>query len=54
MSTYDYQCLKCRRTFVVHMPIGDHGKHPIHCPKCRSRRVRQRIESFYAVTTKKT
>jgi putative FmdB family regulatory protein len=54
MSTYAYHCLKCHRTFVIHMPISDHGKRKIHCPKCASLRLRQRIEPFLAVTAKKS
>jgi putative FmdB family regulatory protein len=54
MPTYDYRCEKCRKSFSLMMTMSQHdGKKPA-CPKCGSRRVRQRMASFFAVTSKKS
>ena len=54
MPTYDYVCLVCDRKFSLRMTIPDHEKRKAKCPKCGHKRLRQRIEGFFAVTAKKS
>jgi putative FmdB family regulatory protein len=54
MPVYDYACGKCGKKFTVTMSIGDHDKHRVRCPKCKSSGVRQQISGFYAKTSKKS
>jgi putative FmdB family regulatory protein len=54
MPTYDYVCLACDRKFSLRMSIIDHEKRKAKCPKCGSKKLRQRIEVFSAVTAKKS
>jgi putative FmdB family regulatory protein len=54
MPTYDYRCEKCGKRYAVVQRISEHGGRAPACPKCRSRRVRQELGSFYAKTAKKS
>jgi len=53
MPTYDYRCGNCKKTFSVTCSISQHGKKPVRCPKCESKKVKQAISSFFAVTSHK-
>lgn len=53
MPTYDYHCEACKKSFSVELSMKDHGAKKITCPKCGSRRVKQKVSSFYAVTSRK-
>jgi putative FmdB family regulatory protein len=54
MPTYSYRCQACRKSFSLQMTIAKHDKTRIKCPKCGSRKTRQKIESFGAITSKKS
>jgi putative FmdB family regulatory protein len=54
MPEYDYKCEACGKSFSVTLGIAEHEKKRIKCPKCDSRKVRQRISSFVAMTSKKS
>jgi len=54
MPTYSYRCQACRKSFLRQMTIAEHDKARTKCPKCGSRKVRQKIASFGAVTSKKS
>jgi putative FmdB family regulatory protein len=54
MPMYDYQCANCGKKFSVHMTITEHDKRKARCPKCGRSRLRRRIESFFAITGKKS
>ena len=54
MPTYDYRCAKCGRRFHVAMPIAEHGRKKVRCPKCASAKVVQQLNSFFAQTSKKS
>ncbi|MBM3789002.1 MAG: zinc ribbon domain-containing protein [Acidobacteria bacterium] len=54
MPTYDYKCSKCRKKFSVIMSIAEYDQKKAKCPKCGSRQVEQVIQSFFAVTSKKS
>ena len=54
MPTYDYRCEKCRKKFSLVMTIGEHDRKRPKCPKCGSRKVRQQISAFFAVTSDKS
>jgi putative FmdB family regulatory protein len=54
MPTYDYVCLACNKKFSERMTIADHGKRKAKCPKCGGKKLRQRVEAFFAITAKKS
>ena len=54
MPTYDYQCQACGKRFHEQLTVVRHEKHQAQCPKCGSKRVRQQLESFFAITAKKS
>lgn len=54
MPTYEYACQGCGKHFRVHLTVARHEKQPAKCPKCGSKRVQQRVESFFAITSKKS
>ncbi len=54
MPTYDYLCRKCRKKFSLIMTISAHDKKKVRCPKCKSTQVEQQLNSFFAVTARKS
>jgi putative FmdB family regulatory protein len=54
MPTYEYTCKKCNKTFSLAMRLSEHGKKRVKCPKCAGRQVTQRVQSFFATTSKKS
>ena len=54
MPTYDYTCGKCGRKFAARLTIAEHVGRKAKCPKCGSRKLQHRIESFFAITSKKS
>jgi putative FmdB family regulatory protein len=54
MPVYEYQCQGCRHQFTVVLSITEHDKLKVECPKCKSKRVEQRLSAFYAKTAKKS
>lgn len=54
MPVYEYQCQGCRHQFTVVLTITEHDKLKVECPKCKSKKVEQRLSAFYAKTAKKS
>lgn len=54
MPSYDFVCKECKKKFVLTMSIAEHDKSRPACPKCKSRKVEQRLGGFFAVTSKKS
>lgn len=54
MPTYDYACVKCGKKFAARLTIAEHEQKKAKCPKCGSRKLQHRIESFFAITSKKS
>lgn len=54
MPTYSYLCEGCRKSFSLQMTITKHDKARVTCPKCGTRKVKQRIAGFSAKTSKKS
>ena len=54
MPTYDYRCEKCGKRFSIVQRISEHTGRSPACPKCKSRRARQVLGSFFAKTVKKS
>jgi putative FmdB family regulatory protein len=54
MPTYEYACENCRHEWSIVMTLSKHVKstRPV-CPKCRGKKVRQKVSSFAAVTSRK-
>jgi putative FmdB family regulatory protein len=54
MPTYDYRCENCKKSFTVSLTMQQHDARKPACPKCGSRRVKQKITGFFAITKKKS
>jgi len=54
MPVYEYQCQGCRHQFTVVLTITEHDKLKVECPKCKSKKVEQRLSAFFAKTAKKS
>ena len=54
MPTYEFVCEKCKKRFTLILSISEYEKKKMECPKCKSRKVKQQISSFQAVTSKKS
>jgi putative FmdB family regulatory protein len=53
MPNYEFKCENCKKRFTLTLSISEHEKKKMVCPKCKSRKVKQQISSFQAVTSKK-
>jgi len=55
MPTYEYNCEKCGNQFSMILSLREYEKERerVRCPKCKSRKVKQKLSSFIAKTTKK-
>ena len=54
MPSYEYVCQECRKKFTLVMSITEHSRKKPACPKCKSKKVRQQISGFTAITSKKS
>ncbi len=54
MPKYEFVCTACKKSFVTTLPLSEYERGKITCPKCGSRKVNQRVSTFYAVTSKKS
>jgi putative FmdB family regulatory protein len=54
MPTYEYLCKRCAKKFTLVMSVSEYEKKKVKCPKCQSTKVEQKVQSFFAVTSKKS
>ena len=54
MPTYEFLCENCKKTFSVILSLSDYEKKKYKCPKCDSKKVKQQVTAFQAVTSKKS
>ena len=54
MPTYDFYCEKCDKSFTIIISISDYEKKKFNCPKCKGKKLKQRVTSFQTVTSKKS
>lgn len=54
MSQYMFLCEECKKEFTLTLHIAEMEKGGVTCPECGSRRVKQVVADFSAVTTKKS
>ncbi len=54
MPQYEFFCKECRKTFSKILTFAEYDKGNVQCPHCKSKKVEQRLSSFYAVTSKKS
>jgi putative FmdB family regulatory protein len=54
MPIYEFICEKCNKPFIEIMSVKEFEKRKIRCPKCKTKKIRQIINSFYAITSKKS
>jgi putative FmdB family regulatory protein len=51
---YSFHCKECKKSFTLTMPLAEYEKGKFACPKCKSRKVEQRVAAFFAVSAKKS
>lgn len=54
MPTYEYECKECNKKFSLMLSISEHETAKVSCPKCKGKRVTQRISAFTAKTSRKS
>jgi putative FmdB family regulatory protein len=54
MPTYCFDCRKCGHKFELILSFREFEEGKKKCPKCGSRNIAQRLEGFYAKTSKKS
>jgi putative FmdB family regulatory protein len=54
MPIYEYYCKDCEKKFSEVLTIKEHDRKKVRCPKCKSEKVDRIIESFVAMTSKKS
>ncbi len=54
MPTYEYQCIKCGKSFDRVAHIKEHDASRVRCPKCKSGHARQVFGNFFAKTSRKS
>lgn len=54
MPTYEYRCEKCGKEFSAVMTIAKHEKRGTKCPECKSKKLQQKLGSFFAKTSRKS
>jgi putative FmdB family regulatory protein len=54
MPQYEYACKGCKKTFSLVMTLAEYDKGKVACPICKSKKVEQKVATFFAVTSKKS
>lgn len=54
MPTYEYLCKACNKQFSLIQSFSEHEKAKVACPKCKSKKVQQRISVFTTKTSRKS
>ena len=54
MPKYEYVCHQCHKSFTLELSMAEHDKRHVTCPKCKSRKVEQKLSAFAAVTSRKS
>ena len=54
MPQYEYVCKECKQPFSLVMTLTEYNKGNAACPKCKSKKVEQKMATFFAVTSKKS
>jgi putative FmdB family regulatory protein len=54
MPQYEYFCEQCKKPFTKILTIAEYEKGGVKCPKCNSKKVKQQVTAFFAVTSKKS
>ena len=54
MPQYEFFCAACKKTFLTTLTLAEYEKGKIICPKCGSRKIDQRVSTFYAITSRKS
>ena len=54
MPTYEFFCETCKKSFSVMLKISEYEKKKYKCPKCKGKKVTQKISSFQTITSRKS
>ena len=54
MPQYEYVCNKCKKTFTLIMTLAEYDKGNLACPKCKSKKIEQKLSTVFTVTSKKS
>ncbi len=51
MPTYDFVPEKCKPSFPSVLKLAEYEKKKYRCPKCQSKKVKQKISGFQTITS---
>ena len=51
---YSFHCKESKKSYTLTIPLAEYEKGKFACPKCKSRKVEQRVAAFFAVSAKKS
>jgi len=54
MPHYEFVCRECKKDFHLIISLAEYEKGHFTCPKCKSKKVEQKVTPFSAVTSKKS
>lgn len=54
MPSYDFICKACSKSFNRVMTFAEYEARKVICPKCKSKKVEQKVMTFFTVTSKKS
>jgi putative FmdB family regulatory protein len=54
MPHYEYACKECKKTFSLILTLAEYDKGNVACPKCKSKKVEQKLSTVFTVTSKKS
>ncbi len=54
MPIYEYYCDKCQRDVRVTLPISEHNKAKVACPRCGNKTLRLLLSTFFSQTSRKS
>ena len=54
MPTYDFVCEKCKKSFSMVLKLAEYEKKKYRCPKCQSKKLKQKISGFQTITSRKS
>jgi putative FmdB family regulatory protein len=54
MPTYEFLCEKCKKSFTLILKLSEYEKKNYRCPKCKSKKLTQKVSAFQTITSKKS
>jgi len=54
MPAYEFQCMDCKKIFVLPLTVTEFEKRKYKCPHCGSKKLEEQFTSVNVVTSKKS